>query len=184
MTFYFLSRHIVLYFGILCKNKSKYGKRVCEEIMRLKKVRVYADLNIKEVANMLGVSRSSYNTWEREYDIIPLRQLDRFCSIFHVSLDFVLGFSDEWSYPNSRDTIDPELLAKRIKRIRRENDLTQDELSKILNITRSSISKYEHGINLALTSYIMGFCKYFHISADFVTGRIDEEITLDTKINS
>ena len=29
--------------------------------MRLKKVRVYADLNIKEVANMLGVSRSSYN---------------------------------------------------------------------------------------------------------------------------
>ena len=146
--------------------------------MRLKKVRVYADLNIKEVANMLGVSRNSYNMWEREYDIIPLRQLDKFCSIFHVSLDFVLGFTEVWNYPNSRDSINPELLAKRIKRIRREDDLTQDELAKILNITRSSISKYEHGINLALTSYIMGFCKYFHISADFVTGRIDEEITI------
>ena len=153
-------------------------------MLRLKKVRIYADVSQKEVAQKLGVAYVSYNTWEREYDIIPLRQLDRFCSIFHVSLDFVLGFSDEWSYPNSRDTIDPELLAKRIKRIRRENDLTQDELSKILNITRSSISKYEHGINLALTSYIMGFCKYFHISADFVTGRIDEEIVLDAKINS
>ena len=67
---------------------------------------------------------------------------------------------------------------------KKAGDLTQDELAKILNITRSSISKYEHGINLALTSYIMGFCKYFHISADFVTGRIDEEIVLDAKINS
>ena len=38
----------------MCKNKRKYGKRVCEEIMRLKQVRVYAELNIKEVANMLG----------------------------------------------------------------------------------------------------------------------------------
>lgn len=153
-------------------------------MLRLKKVRIYADVSKKDVAKMLGVAYVSYNTWEREYGIIPLRQLDKFCNIFHVSLDFVLGFSEEWSYPDSREAINPELLAKRIKRIRRENDLTQDELSKILNITCSSISKYEHGINLALTSYIMGFCKYFHISADFVTGKIDEEIALDTKINS
>ena len=109
--------------------------------MRLKKVRVYADLNIKQVADKLGVSRSSYNMWEREYDIIPLKQLDKFCNIFQVSLDFVLGFTEVWNYPNSKEFINTELLAKRIKGIRRENDLTQDELAKILNITRSSISK-------------------------------------------
>ena len=129
--------------------------------MRLKKVRVYADVSQKDVAKMLGVAYVSYNTWEREYDIIPLRQLDKFCNIFHVSLDFVLGFSEEWSYPDSKDSINPELLAKRIKRIRRENDLTQDELSKILNITRSSISKYEHGINLALTLILWVFVNIF-----------------------
>lgn len=146
--------------------------------MRLKKVRIYADLKQREVAEILGVSRNSYNMWEREYDFIPLKQLDKFCTYFHVSLDYVLGFSDVWDYPDSR-LIDPKLLAKRIKRIRRENDLTQDELAKILNITRSSISKYENGVNLALTSYLIGFCKYFQVSADFVTGRIDEEIKLD-----
>lgn len=146
--------------------------------MRLKKVRIYADVGQKEVANKLGVAYSSYNTWEREYDLIPLRQLDKFCNLFHVSLDYVLGFTEVWEYENSK-RIDPKLLAKRIKRIRRENDLTQDELAKILNITRSSISKYENGINLALTSYIIGFCKYFHVSADFITGKIDEEIKLD-----
>lgn len=147
-------------------------------MMRLKKVRIYTDLKQREVAEILGVSRNSYNMWEREYDFIPLKQLDKFCNYFQVSLDYVLGFSDTWEYPDNK-ALDPKLLAKRIKRIRRENDLTQDELSKILNITRSSISKYENGINLALTSYLIGFCKYFQISADFVTGKIDEEIKLD-----
>lgn len=153
-------------------------ERVFLIMLRLKKVRIYADLKQREVAEMLGVSRNSYNMWERENDIIPLRQLDKFCALFHVSLDYVLGFSEVWEYPNSRG-IDSQLLAKRIKRIRRENDITQDELANILHITRSSISKYENGVNLALTSYIIGFCKYFQVSADFVTGKIDEEIKLD-----
>ena len=152
-------------------------------MMRLKKVRIYTDLKQREVAEILGVSRNSYNMWERENDLIPLRQLDKFCNIFHVSLDYVLGFTDVWEYENSK-RIDSKLLAKRIKRIRRENDLTQDELAKILNITRSSISKYENGINLALTSYIIGFCKYFHVSADFVTGKIEEEIKLEVGVKN
>lgn len=152
-------------------------------MMKLKKVRIYTDLKQREVAEILGVSRNSYNMWERENDLIPLRQLDKFCNIFHVSLDYVLGFTDVWKYENSK-RIDPKLLAKRIKRIRRENDLTQDELAKILNITRSSISKYENGINLALTSYIIGFCKYFQISADFVTGKIEEEIKLEVGVKN
>ena len=146
--------------------------------MRLKKVRIYADLKQREVADILGVSRNSYNMWEREYDLIPLKQLDKFCNYFNVSLDFVLGFSDTWEYLDSKP-INPELLAKRIKRIRRENDLTQDDLANILNITRSSISKYENGVNFALTSYIIGFCKYFHVSADFITGKIDKEIKIN-----
>lgn len=33
-------------------------------MMKLKKVRIYADLNQKDVAKMLGVAYSSYNTWE------------------------------------------------------------------------------------------------------------------------
>ena len=53
-------------------------------MLRLKKVRIYADVSQKEVAQKLGVAYVSYNTWEREYDIIPLRQLDKLCSIFHV----------------------------------------------------------------------------------------------------
>lgn len=55
-------------------------------MMKLKKVRIYADLNQKDVAKMLGVAYSSYNTWERENDFIPLRQLDKFCRFFMYPL--------------------------------------------------------------------------------------------------
>ena len=51
--------------------------------------------------------------------------MDRFCEIFQVSLDYVLGLGEIWEYPSSR-VIDPKLLAKRIKRIRRENDVTRE----------------------------------------------------------
>ena len=86
--------------------------------------------------------------------------MDRFCEIFQVSLDYVLGLGEIWEYPGSK-VIDPKLLAKRIKRIRRENDVTQDELANILNITRSSISKYENGINLLLQVILLVFANIF-----------------------
>ena len=72
----------------------------------------------------------------------------------------------------------------RLKKVRIYTDLKQREVAEILNITRSSISKYENGINLALTSYIIGFCKYFHVSADFVTGKIEEEIKLEVGVKN
>lgn len=153
-------------------------------MMKLKTVRIYADLNQKDVAELLGVAYSSYNAWERENDFIPLRQLDKFCHHFHVSFDYVLGFSDVREYSDSKEWMDPVVLAKRLKMIRKVHDVTQDELAHILNITRSSISKYENGVNLALTSYLIGFCMYFHISADYITGKIDEEIKLEIEIKN
>ena len=69
------------------------------DMMRLKKVRIYADISQKEVAKNLGVAYTSYNTWERENDFIPLKQLDKFCNMFQVSLDYIFGFSDIWEYP-------------------------------------------------------------------------------------
>ena len=80
-------------------------------MFRLKKVRIYADLSQQEVANYLGVSRNSYNMWERENDIIPIRQLDKFCNLFDVSFDFVLGFSDTWKYQENKP-MNSKLLAK------------------------------------------------------------------------
>ena len=150
--------------------------------MRLKEIRIENNLRQIEVANILNVSRSAYAMWEVEQDIIPLRRLNDFCNEFNVSLDYILELSDLKNYPNSNKDIDLDKMKIRITTLRKNAHLTQEKLSKKLNITRSLISKYENGTNLILTSFLIEYSNFFKISADYLVGRIDEEIILKEKV--
>ena len=55
----------------------------------------------------------------------------------------------------------------------KENNLTQDKLAQKLNIARTIISKYEKGEFLIATHTLYTICKKYHISADYLLGRID-----------
>lgn len=146
--------------------------------MRLKDIREEHELKQKEVASLLGVSRSVYAMWETEHDFIPILRLNNFCNIFKISLDYALELTNIKNYPNSKKEIDYLKLTERLKNLRKENHLTQDKLSQKLNITRSLISKYENNNNLILTSFLIEYSKYFNISCDYLVGKIDAKIKL------
>jgi len=141
--------------------------------MRLKQIREEKGLKQIEVANILNVSRSVYGMWEVEQDIIPIRRLNDFCNEFNVSFDYVLELTDIKNYPDNNQKIDINKLRVRLTTLRKNAKLTQDKLSEKLEITRSLISKYEHSINLILTTYLLNYSKYFNISSDYLIGRID-----------
>ncbi len=146
--------------------------------MRLKEIRESNNFTQMELAKKLQVSRSVYGMWEQENDFIPLKRLIDFCNFFDVSLDYALGFSEETKYEDLKKDIDPIKLKERIKALRKEKNMTQLKLSSKLKITRSLISKYETGSNLILTGFLIEYVKYFHISADYLTGRIDTKINI------
>lgn len=152
--------------------------------MRLKEIREEHELNQFEVADMLGVTRGSYSMWELERDTIPLKRLNLFCNIFHVSLDYTLGLTDNKCYKNSKLEIDPTKTCERLKDLRKKNHLTQEKLSIHLNITRSLISKYEHGTNFIITLILIEYSKYFNISCDYILGKIDKEINIQELVNN
>jgi len=152
--------------------------------MRLKEIREEQNLKQEEVANILNVSRSAYGMWEVEQDIIPLRRLNKFCNEFNVSLDYVLELTNIKNYPNSKENIDLDKLKVRITTLRRNANMTQEQLSKKLNITRSLISKYEHNTNLILTFNLREYSKYFNISSDYLVGKIDTLIELKTLVKN
>lgn len=58
----------------------------------------------------------------------------------------------------------------KIKNLREENDIKQEELSKILNVQRSNVSKYETGKILLREDQIVNLCKFFNVSADYLLG--------------
>ena len=62
--------------------------------------------------------------------------------------------------------------------------MTQEKLSRKLNITRSLISKYEHSTNVILTFNLKEYSKYFEVSSDYLVGKIDTLIELKPMVKS
>ena len=58
-----------------------------------------------------------------------------------------------------------------IKELRKDKNLTQNDLGKILGVTQKAITKYEN--NAAQMSYetIIKFCNFFNITTDYFFGR-------------
>ena len=121
------------------------------------------ELNLKqyEIARQLNISPTTYNNYENEYEICPIKHLNNLCIYFNVSMDYLFSIAKIRTYKDARKNINKEILKKRIKDLRIKNNLTQKELANILNVDSSTISKYEHGINIK-----------YNISADYLLGKI------------
>ena len=59
-----------------------------------------------------------------------------------------------------------EIIAKRIKSLREEHGLTQDQLVKALNISRNAISNYENGVRTPDLNVIRDICEFFNVTLD------------------
>ena len=61
----------------------------------------------------------------------------------------------------------------RIRALREDHDLTQKEISKILNMSQTGYSKYETGENDIPTKILIQLAKYYHTSVDYLLGITD-----------
>ncbi len=62
----------------------------------------------------------------------------------------------------------------RIKALRKDKKITQNDLAKILNLTQDSISLWEKNKRLPDTPYIILLAMYFGVSSDYLLGLEDE----------
>jgi transcriptional regulator with XRE-family HTH domain len=62
----------------------------------------------------------------------------------------------------------------RLQSLREDNDLTQEELSKILSINRSTLANYEAGTREPNFALLIKIADYFNVSLDYLLGRIDD----------
>ncbi len=63
------------------------------------------------------------------------------------------------------------LLAKRIKELRLENDLTQEELGKLINVTKVSICCYENAARVPTLETLLALADVFNVGLDYLLGR-------------
>lgn len=152
--------------------------RKCQQVIlmlyqeRLIELREENGLKQKELANLIGVNRSVYGRYEREYQIIPINHLVTLCDYFHVSLDYIFNFTKEKT-KNLKD-INKISMGQRLKELRKEHKITQEKLASLLHTSQSTIADYEKGKNTIPTPFLYTICKKYHVSADYLLGRTNK----------
>ena len=66
------------------------------------------------------------------------------------------------------------LFGKRFYELRKEHNYTQHKLAKLLNISRSTISKYESGDLFPTTHTLIKIARVFKVSVDYLIGLSDK----------
>lgn len=140
---------------------------------RLKELRIKNNIKQKDIADFLNISRSTYKDYELKIAIIPTKHLINICDYFNVSIDYILGLNIKENYPNTNQNINLKEIGLRIKIFRKEQKLTQSDLSRLINSVQSVIVRIEAGTNLIATPFLYTICKKYNISADYLLGRID-----------
>lgn len=125
----------------------------------------------QKMANILKVSRVTISQQETTKEIIPLNKLNIYANYFNVSMDYIIGLSNVKSYKFDTCVLDRSMIGKRLKQFRKMFHLTQQQLADELNTTHSTISAYESGKTLILTSFAYQICLKYHLSLDWLCGR-------------
>lgn len=62
---------------------------------------------------------------------------------------------------------------ERLREIREEKGLSQNQLAKQTGFSSASISRWENGIQDIASDYLIVLCKFFGVSADYLLGLED-----------
>ena len=165
MFFYKVNYHEKM--DMVIKMEFDYGQRI-------KELREKENVSQKQLAEALDLTRSSINQFENQYDIIPIKRLNQIANFFNVSLDYLYGLTDLKQYKNSNLEINFNLSSKRLKEWRKSQKLTQQKLGEKLNASSFVIIHHENGRTILNTPFLYELCKKYHISADYLLGKIDE----------
>lgn len=63
--------------------------------------------------------------------------------------------------------------SERLKELRLESGLTQNEIAKSLNISKSCYAGYEQGYREPDFKTLIKICKFFNVSSDYLLGLED-----------
>ena len=74
------------------------------------------------------------------------------------------------------------ILGYRLRELRKENNLSQEKLGKILGVSKVSVSGYENGNRIPSLDILDKILDFFGVSADYLLGREIDMVCEDSNI--
>ena len=97
--------------------------------------------------------------------------LDASSNYFDLSIDYILGLSNDRSLKKTKKGLDLAILGKNIKEIRIKNNLSQENMAKILNVSQACIVKYEKGLIYITIPNLYKISQEFNVSINSLCGK-------------
>lgn len=64
-------------------------------------------------------------------------------------------------------------MIERLKDLREDLDLSQDQIAQILNCSRSTYSRYENGNRIISPYDLLKLANFYDVSLDYIMGRVN-----------
>lgn len=101
------------------------------------------------------------------------KSLIKIADRFDVSVDFLIGLTDDERFYKSDETY---TFQNRFKELRDKNDMTKFEVAQKLGIERSLFSIWEKNNYTPSLEILFSLAQFFKVSIDYLLGRTDENI--------
>lgn len=132
------------------------------------------EMTQSELGYVFGVSKQTISGWETASDTIPFNKLVKFSNMYEYSLDYISGFTRK-NIKHKKAECNKIEIGKRLKLLRKELNLSQQELADDCNISQTTYSGYETGNYLINTITIYTICKKYNVSMDWIVGRTNNK---------
>ncbi len=143
---------------------------------RYKALREYNNLKQQDIADILRVPKPTYAHWEQLINGMPLNTCNTLANYYGVSVDYLLGISDDEQYPNSLDKIDYDIMCQRMREIRKKHKLLQREVGAKVGFPLNTYASYERGDSIPTTLKLFYIADFYHCSMDYLLGRINDSM--------
>lgn len=148
--------------------------------VRLRKLRLEAGKKQDEIAQQLGVNRSTYGEYERGKIMPPIDKLEQLARLFGVSPASLMGWDKV-----AEETMDkPVDLAAQIKQLRETKNITMEEISEELHIPLNLLEEYESGTRKIPYSVIKKMAKFFNVDLVHLYGMEFEAVGGESELEA
>ncbi|WP_079709819.1 helix-turn-helix domain-containing protein [Paraliobacillus ryukyuensis] len=140
---------------------------------KIKYLRHTKALTQSQLAMKAGVTRTTITNYETGYARPTPEQLDKLAEIFDVDSRWLTKTDDDFSYHVDEKEVSERAqteFGKKLRLLRKNKKKTMDDLSKIINISRSGYSKYEIGGREPNLNSLVILADYFDVSLDDLLG--------------
>jgi len=137
---------------------------------RVKYLRIKNNITQKAIAEFLGTTERGYRNYEINKSTPNYETLLKLADYFNVSIDYLVGRSDNIGNENTARA----KFAERLESLRIKKAITQREIAEYLDIHERTYQMYEHDKREPSHETTIKIANYFNVSADYLLGISDK----------